>query len=155
MTPQPVHSMATEAKGMSTTGNIVAVCVVAAWLGMLAWLGLSVDAQDRDWARMIGLLASIEAVAFAAAGALLGTTVQSGRVGDAMARAAKAEQQAEANAADAAAGQTLAKAIRASATAPPAAGMDALQRAGALPDEAGEQRRLADLQRLAQALFPE
>lgn len=154
--------MATEPKTMGAAGSAVAICVVTAWLAMLAWLAFSVDVDDRGWARMVTLLASIEAVAFAAAGALLGTTIQRGRVVDAKARAEKAEEAAEANAAAAAAGRTLAMAVQASAASGREAGagidpIDLRQGAASLAVEAdgADGRSLADLRRLAQALFPD
>jgi hypothetical protein len=150
--------MAIETKTMSAAGSAMAVCVVTAWLAMLAWLAFSVDMDDRGWARMVGLLASIEAVAFAAAGALLGITVQRGSVADAKARAEKAEQVAQANVGAAAAGRTLAKAVQASVDA--AVGVDPadrLQGIRRLGDDAvgGDGHSLAELRRLAQALFPD
>ena len=69
--------MATEAKRGPLTGiaMIAAVAVLIVWLGMLWWLILHTNAAEVTWARWLTVLASLEAVAFAAAGAIFGTTV--------------------------------------------------------------------------------
>lgn len=44
--------------------------VIIAWLVMLAWLAFHTGAGEVQWARLLAVLGSLEAVAFAAAGAL-------------------------------------------------------------------------------------
>jgi hypothetical protein len=68
--------------------------VLAAWLALLSWLAFHTGATELQWARLGSVLGSLEAVAFAAAGALFGTTIQKQRVADANERAGKAEDRA-------------------------------------------------------------
>ena len=79
-------------------------------------------AQEIVWSRLIFVLASIEAVAFGAAGAIFGTQIQRQRVAEARERADKAEQRAHkaeeeaaSNKENAVKGETLALAIKADA----------------------------------------
>jgi hypothetical protein len=67
---------------LAGTALVVAVMVIAIWLGLLVWLGVSDDVPEVAWSRLLVVLGSVEAVAFAAAGALFGTTVQQQRVTD-------------------------------------------------------------------------
>jgi hypothetical protein len=60
------------------------------------------------WARLAWIFASVEAIAFGAAGALFGSSVQ-------RARAEKAEESAKENAQDAANGRALAELLKAEA----------------------------------------
>ena len=89
-----------------------ALFILAGWLVLLGWLVLDADAADEVWGRRVALLGSLEAVAFAAAGALFGTTVQKQRVADARQNADKAEERAKENAAAAADGKALAAAVK-------------------------------------------
>jgi hypothetical protein len=57
-------------------GVAVAVMLVAAYLLALRSQWINIDAKDLTWARRSQLMTGLEALAFAAAGALLGTTVQ-------------------------------------------------------------------------------
>src|SRR5262249_31726352 len=100
----------------------VAVAVIASWLALLIWLVFHVQAGEVQWSRLLAVLGSLEAVAFAAAGAIFGTTVQKQRIQDARERAEKAEgraAEAEKTAASkseaAANGRALASAVRARA----------------------------------------
>jgi len=63
--------------------------------------GISSNSSDTQWTRLAYVFGSVEAIAFAAAGALFGVTVQRDRV-------EKAEQKADKNAQDAANGKALA-----------------------------------------------
>jgi hypothetical protein len=65
------------------SGNIqgFAILIILVWLGVLAWLGLyHIKEEEIHWARLTFLFNSLEAVVFAAAGALFGTQVQRARV---------------------------------------------------------------------------
>src|SRR5262245_58138852 len=73
------------------------MAVFAALLVMLAWLALLLrlvliagSAEEKEWVRLFAVLSSLEAVAFGAAGALFGTTIQRQRVEEARSRADKA-----------------------------------------------------------------
>lgn len=108
--------------GIGGAGVIAAFLVIVVWLGLLVWLISHTGISDAEWARLLVVLGSVEAVAFAAAGALLGTTIQGKRVQEARKREEKAEEQAdkERNAATAkteaaAKGKALATAIKARA----------------------------------------
>ncbi|WP_203759334.1 hypothetical protein [Actinoplanes octamycinicus] len=125
----------------------VAVCVVAAWLALLGWLLASVDATDVTWERLLAVLASLQAVAFAAAGALFGTSVQGQRVAEQRQRADAAEVRAAAGEQARINGEKLAAGVK----------LDRAGRAGngrqpLSADRAGEPDPLLDL---AQRLFPD
>jgi hypothetical protein len=95
----------------------VAVAVIAVWLGLLIWLLVEVGASEVAWTRLLVVLGSVEAVAFAAAGALFGTTVQRHRVEDQRVRADVAESRADAYQSAAINGHKLAAAVKASRVA--------------------------------------
>jgi len=100
-------------------GVWAAFLVLAAWLALLTWLTAHTAIPDSEWARLLVVFGSIESVAFAAAGALFGTTIQGKRVQEAKQQAEKAEQQAaeernaaKANAQAAVNGKSLAAVIK-------------------------------------------
>lgn len=125
----------------------VAVAVIAVWLGFLIWLLVEVNASEVTWTRLLVVLGSVEAVAFAAAGALFGTTVQRQRVEDQRARADVAESRADANQTAAINGHKLAAAVKATR----AAGADATRER--LAAETGPKHD--PLLELANQLFPD
>src|SRR5271166_3774291 len=92
----------------------VAVVVIFVWIGFLVWLLVEVNTAEVAWSRLLVVLGSVEAVAFAAAGALFGTTVQRQRTEDQRARADVAESRASANESKAINGQQLAAAVKVS-----------------------------------------
>jgi hypothetical protein len=94
---------------------VAALIVLAAWLVLLTWLAFHTGATELQWARLVSVLGSLEAVAFAAAGALFGTTVQKQRVQEAKERAERAEKTSAENVQAAANGRALAEAVRARA----------------------------------------
>jgi len=100
---------------LSNVGVWVGVGVIAVWLGMLVWLISQRGENEIIWSRLVFLLGSIEAVAFAAAGALFGTQVQRERVKDAKMSEAKAKEEAEASKDGELKGVTLAATVRAEA----------------------------------------
>lgn len=73
---------------------VAALIVLALWLVLLSWLAFHTGASELQWARLGSVLGSLQAVAFAAAGALFGTTVQKQLVEEAKDRARKAEDRA-------------------------------------------------------------
>ena len=90
--------------GISGVPMVVAIVAVAIWavfLGIMLW---ATDTNETQWARMTYVFASVEAIAFAAAGALFGVTVQRERV-------KSAEETAKRNERDAANGRALAASI--------------------------------------------
>lgn len=152
------------AGGTSRVQTFITVAPVMAALVLIvlfiAFLAvLYVDRGDENWDRMIFLLAGLEAIVFAGAGALFGTTVQRGTVqaarqdaAEAKADAAVARTRAEETTADATAGVALYRVVqeKAAAAAPAAAGQGARPREGvAQPADAD----LAELAAIARALF--
>jgi hypothetical protein len=87
--------------GIAGVPMIIAALAILAWLGFIIVMALSANSGDTEWARLAYVFGSVEAIAFAAAGALFGVTVQRDRV-------EKAEKVAEQNAQDAASGRALA-----------------------------------------------
>ena len=85
------------------TGVPVAVAAVAIgiWIAFVVVMLLRTDAPDLQWTRLTFVFSSVEAIAFAAAGALFGVTVQQERVRN-------AEERADANAVEAVNGRALA-----------------------------------------------
>jgi len=91
---------------------------------VIALIVMALLRSDREWDRLIYLFGGLEAVVFAAAGALFGTSVQRGNLADARNDASQARQeadtartQAQRNVADAEKGKVLAEACRAAAQA--------------------------------------
>jgi len=115
---------------------------LAVWAGFAVFLLAQTGTSDVRWTRMAWVFASVEAVAFAAAGLLFGSTVN-------RQRAERAEGVAEAAERDAQAGRALAAVLKAesgeSADGPRAFGGDT---ATSPPDASARHARLAA------ALFP-
>ena len=80
---------------------VVAILAIFVWLVFVVVMLSASGLDETQWARMTYVFASVEAIAFAAAGALFGVTVQRERV-------KSAEEKAETNALDAANGRALA-----------------------------------------------
>jgi Na+/melibiose symporter-like transporter len=131
--------------GLSGVPMVVAILAVAIWAAFLVVMLLASDSEDKTWTRLTFVFASVEAIAFAAAGALFGVSVQRERV-------QTAEQKADAHARDAANGRALA-AINVADEAATEARDPAAQSfgAGGAPD-AGLYRRHAEV---ARRLFPD
>lgn len=87
--------------GISGIPMVVAIVAIGIWAVFLVVMLRATDADEVQWARMTFVFASVEAVGFAAAGAVFGVTVQRERV-------KSAEEKAETNARDAANGRALA-----------------------------------------------
>lgn len=60
---------------LSVIGSLVAVALVGAFLFFLWLLSTKTGATSDEWARLVEIRATLEALAFAAAGALIGQTV--------------------------------------------------------------------------------
>ena len=133
---------------MSNTAIGIAILILLAWLAVLGWLLLQTDATEVVWARWLTVLASLEAVAFAAAGALFGTTVQRQRVKDAADRATQAEERAEKNLEAATSGRKLSDAVIEKARREPAQGLERTSSGQSAGD-------LDELALLARQLFPD
>ena len=103
-----------EVRRLSGWSLVVAIAVLVAFGVMVAYLVGHADTDERTWTRLAWLLSSVEAIAFGAAGALFGASVQRDR-------AVAAEQRAAENQRDAVAGRTLADTIKAGASSGPRA----------------------------------
>jgi hypothetical protein len=145
------------------TERRVAVALIALFL--LALVGLFLLRDDANWDRLVFLFGALQALVFAGAGALFGTSVQRGNLADARADAAAARasadaarDEAQAQGKEAEKGRALADALRAAGEAllaqlPPS------ERRGAREDEleppaATRPQELAQLVGLADRLFP-
>lgn len=98
MADQQAQSPAT---GLAGVPLAVAAGTMGIWIAFVVLMLLWSDTPDLQWTRLTFVFSSVEAIAFAAAGALFGATVQRERV-------KSAEERAEANANDAANGRALA-----------------------------------------------
>jgi hypothetical protein len=108
--------------GIGRAAVITAIALIAVYVAMLGFLMTLRD--DKEWDRLVYLLSGFEALVFAGAGALFGTTIQRANVTAARGDAADAKKTAQAERdraqlaeKDAAAGRTLAAAIEAKAEA--------------------------------------
>jgi len=94
---------------------MVAALIVLVAFGVFVWFMISqTGATELAWTRLAWLFASVEAIAFGAAGALFGASIQ-------RERAEKAEKSAEKNSEKAAKGEALAATLKADAPDAPAA----------------------------------
>jgi hypothetical protein len=104
--------MVPQAPGAPRTARLSGPAVVAALAVLIAFgvfvvfLVSEVGVSEVKWARLAWLFASVEAIAFGAAGALFGSSIQ-------RQRAEKAEADAKENATAAANGHALAEAVKA------------------------------------------
>jgi hypothetical protein len=83
--------------GLSAIANGVAIVLIGVYLVALAVQWFDVGLVEPDWSRRLQLLGGLEALAFAGAGAVLGTTVQRQVTKKAEQQAAEAGRRAEAN----------------------------------------------------------
>lgn len=127
--------------------RLTGVALVAALVALVAFavftaymIGKADDENEVTWTRLAWLFSSVEAIAFGAAGALFGASVQ-------RERAEKAETEARRNAGDAARGRALAAAVKAEAPV-------AATRGRGEPEEEGAPVA-ARHARLARELFPD
>lgn len=98
---------------LSVIATVVGLLLIVVYLVGVWAQWRDVGANDIAWARHQALLTSLEALGFTAAGALLGTTVQSRVTRQAEKRAQNAEQSASNNARDAEKGRALQRVIEA------------------------------------------
>ena len=100
---------------LSGTAIAVAVAAVVFWAATSLILLLNTGASEPAWTRMAWVFGSIQAIAFAAAGALFGTTVAREQTQQAEKRADNAEARAGANEKLATAGRALGASLQAEA----------------------------------------
>jgi hypothetical protein len=86
--------------------------VLAGFAGLVIFMTSQAAAPSESWTRLAYVYTSVEAIVFAAAGAVFGTRVQRAQTEEARSRAERAQRRAENNEAQAAGGRALAKAIK-------------------------------------------
>jgi hypothetical protein len=107
--PEPAHLNAPNAQTavrQPAAALVSALVVLLAFGGLVGFMITQRDAPETTWSRLAWLFASVEAIAFGAAGALFGSSIQ-------RQRAERAEAAAEQNADAASRGKALAAAIKA------------------------------------------
>lgn len=119
-TTPPIQGKPGQSK-ISGLALYVAIAALVAWLVFTVYLLFQVNSDELAWTRIAWVFASVEAIAFAAAGALFGTAVQRENVERAEDRATTAEEVAESNRDHATKGRVLAASLQADAAgaAPP------------------------------------
>jgi len=103
----------TSAKQLGRTALVVAVAAVVLWAVVSVILITQKNVNDVAWARLAWVFGSIEAIAFAAAGALFGTAITRGQAEKAEERAGQAEERAESLNSAAASGRALGASLQA------------------------------------------
>jgi hypothetical protein len=89
------------ASKLSPPGFVAALLVLAGFAALIAVMILQTGVEEKTWTRLAWIFSSVEAIAFAAAGALFGASVH-------RERAERAERRAETNERTAANGRALA-----------------------------------------------
>jgi hypothetical protein len=117
------------------------VVVLVLFGALVGFLLSELNAGEVRWSRLTWLFASVEAIAFGAAGALFGSSIQ-------RSRAENAEAQAREHVEDAARGRALAAAVIADSNGQEGSGLESL----GPEQEATGARKHADI---ARALFPD
>jgi hypothetical protein len=134
--------------GPRLVSAIVVLALFALFVGYMVWL--APNAGDTAWSRVDSIYTGVEAIAFGAAGAVFGTTIQRDRVVKAEADAATERTRADQSAVMATRGETLAKLLKADVQpAPVATGPTFRGETPAAPDPA-----LARHAAWANELFP-
>ncbi len=136
-TTPPIQGKPSQSK-LSGLALYVAIAALLAWLVFTVYLLFQVNSDELAWTRIAWVFASVEAIAFAAAGALFGTAVQRENEERAEDRATTAEEVAESNRDHATKGRVLAASLQAEA-----ADGDSY-RGGAQPMSAGSAGDAAD-----------
>ena len=129
--PQTATSSGGSAASPKLTGAAlwVAIFAIAVWIGFSIFLIAKAGTNETEWARIAWVFGSIQAIAFAAAGALFGTAVQQQNVNNAQEQATSAKKDADRQRDAAAKGRALAAALQAEAATPPAGDVGGIQRA--------------------------
>lgn len=140
--PQPAPGAETPATTkLSPLAAGIAVVVLVSFGVFVAFMVVNRNASEVAWTRMAWLFASVEAIAFGAAGAIFGSAIQ-------RQRAETAEQEARRNADEAARGRALAETLK--ADEPATGGEAGLERLGKREEDQTAARHAA----LARRLFP-
>ena len=113
-TTPPTQGKPSQSK-LSGLALYVAIAALLAWLVFTVYLLFQVNSDELAWTRIAWVFASVQAIAFAAAGALFGTAAQRENVERAEDRATTAEEVAESNRDHATKGRVLAASLQAEA----------------------------------------
>ena len=99
----------------------VAIFAIAVWIGFSIFLITKAGTNETEWTRIAWVFGSIQAIAFAAAGALFGTAVQQQNINNAQQQATSATKDADQQREAAAKGRALAATMQAEAVVEPTA----------------------------------
>jgi hypothetical protein len=113
------NSGADAMKRLAPIAYVVGIALIVAYFIALALAWSGIDASESEWGRRLQLLGGLEALAFAAAGAILGTTVQRQATQTEKERARAAEQRADTEAVDGEKGRAVVNLVATKAGAPP------------------------------------
>ncbi len=129
---------------------VAGIVVLALFSVLVTYMILQTDTEDERWTRLVFLFGAVEAIVFAAAGAIFGTQVQRARVEN-------AEKRADEHADAAASGKALAKSVKAASRQSTAGGSPPVPGSFAPPGVSSGSRstELDHLANLADELFPE
>jgi hypothetical protein len=130
----------------------VAIFAIAVWIGFSIFLITRAGANETEWTRIAWVFGSIQAIAFAAAGALFGTAVQQQNVNNAQLEATSAKKDADQQREAATNGRALAAVMQAEAATEPAGGASGIQRASAASTGSADELRQRHAQ-LSRSLF--
>lgn len=103
-------------KQLSRAATAVAISAIGVWALFTVILCFYVGRDELQWSRLTWLFGSVQAIAFAGAGALFGTVVQKDRADQAEKRAESAQADADAQRDAAVKGRALASVLQAEAT---------------------------------------
>lgn len=127
---------------------VASLVVLVAFAGFVLFLAGQAETNDVRWSRLAWLFSSVEAIAFGAAGALFGSSIQ-------RQRAERAEEEASKNRDKAAAGEALAAHAKVEEelleTGDAVRGLEAL---GGQPDDAAALAAIRRQAALARRFFP-
>ncbi len=140
----------------SSPTTIVGVLVLVAFSLLVIFMIGRVASSDAAWNRLVYLYGSVEAIVFAAAGAIFGSRVQRAQTEDAEARAKKAQDKADQTSQAATNGRALADAIRAERghLEPADAKVSFAERLSPTTPQAAAVSVIGRLEMLADKLFP-
>ena len=132
-----------------------AIFAIAVWVGFSIFLIARAGTSETEWARIAWVFGSIQAVAFAAAGALFGTAVQQQNVNNAQQQAESAKKDADRQREAATKGRALATMVQAEVAAQPASDAEIPQRRDAAisADAESADQLLQRHAQLSRALF--
>jgi hypothetical protein len=131
---------------------VTAIVVLLGFVAFVVYMLTAVDVEDTTWTRLVYVFGSVEAIVFAAAGAMFGTQVQRAQTEDAKERAQSQERRADRNVEGAARGQALAKTVK---VAKKAGAEDGGGQSFGPPGVGGSTAEVDRLAAVAEELFPD